>query len=143
MTWTVSLSCSRSRVRSPCWRTPMERFERQMRIAGWNQQRLQEACVAVCGRDWLGTFTVWALAALGIGDLIWLEPPCQASATLSTWFLADPCPFSGCTITAYPFQVEYWPELPWALGPRRLDVLACCNEDPGMRTVCRTFAHEH
>jgi len=121
----------------------MERFERQRRIAGWNQPRLEEACVAVCGRDWLGTFTVWALAALGIGDLIWLEPPCQASAALSTWFLADPCPFSGCTITAYPFQVEYGPELPWALGQRRIDVLACCTEDPGLRTVCRAFAHEH
>lgn len=120
-----------------------QRFDRQMLIAGWHQQRLQEACVAVCGRDWLGTFTVWALAALGIGEILWLGQPCQAAASLGNWFLADPCPFSDCAIYDYPLQVEYGPELAWAMGERRPDVLVCCAEDSLTTAVCKAFAQDH
>ncbi len=121
----------------------MERFDRQRRIAHWDQQRLQNACVAVCGRDWLGTFTVWALASMGIGEILWWGLPSPTSTSLGNWFLADPCPLSGCTIADYPLQVEYGPELAWALGERRPDVLVCGAADALTRMACKTFAHTH
>lgn len=121
----------------------MERFERQRRIPRWDQRRLEDACVAVCGRDWLGTFTVWALASLGIGNIVWLGQPSQAAAALGNWFLATPCPFSGCAISDYPLQVEYGSELAWALGEHRTDALVCCSEDAWTTAVCGAFAQAH
>ena len=121
----------------------MERFDRQRRIPGWNQQRLQAGCVAVCGRDWLGTFTVWALASMGVGEILWLGEPCQTTTTLAHWFLADPCPFSGCEIFDYPLHIEYGSELDWAIGQHKVDVLVSCTEDPFTVTACSTFAQAH
>jgi molybdopterin/thiamine biosynthesis adenylyltransferase len=118
----------------------MERFDRQIRIPNWDQRRLQEACVVVCGRDWLGTFTVWALASLGIGKIVWLGRPSPTTEALASWFLANPCPF-GCAIYDYPFEVEYGPELIWAMG-QRVDVLACCTEDPFAQAIGNAFARD-
>ena len=101
----------------------MDRYDRQMRILEWDQRRFDEACVVVYGRDYLGCFTVWALAALGVGEIVWIGRPRNTTAALANWFLAEPCPFSGCTISDYPFQIEYGHELVWALGQRRAQVL--------------------
>ena len=108
----------------------MDRFERQRRIPGWNQDRLQEACVAVCGRDWLGTLTTWALASIGVGEIEWVGAPHPSTEPMAQWFLAQPCPFHGSTIIDYPFDVEYGQELGWALDGKPPQVLLWCAERP-------------
>src|SRR5262245_52106555 len=94
----------------------MERFDRQTRIPGWNQARLARSCVAVCGRDWLGTYVSWALASLGIGTILWLGRPRPESEPLAGFLLADGSPWDGSTIEDYPLDVEYGPELDWVLA---------------------------
>ena len=85
----------------------MERFDRQVRIPRWNQGRIGQSVVAVCGRDWLGAFTVWGLASLGVGEILWIGRPQTATDRMARWFLAQPCPFDGCAIYDYPFDIEY------------------------------------
>ena len=57
----------------------MDRFDRQRRIAGWDQARIERARVLVCGRGWVGTFTVWGLASLGVGEILWVGRPDNGS----------------------------------------------------------------
>ena len=91
----------------------MSFFDRQIRIAGWNQERLARACVAVYGRDWLGAFVVWALASLGVGNVLWFGRPSRAAGALARWLLARPAPFPDCRLSDYPFGLEYGVELNW------------------------------
>jgi molybdopterin/thiamine biosynthesis adenylyltransferase len=120
----------------------MTRFDRQARIPGWNQDRLGRACVAVCGRDWLGALVVWGLASMGLGSILWLGRPRRETAGLANLLLAHPGPWDGCTITDYPFDVEYGPELAWALDGSPVDMLVACVEDPDEQAQCQRFAHE-
>ncbi len=55
--------------------TTLGPFERQRPIPGWRQEQLGRARVAVLGRDWLGTFVVWALRSMGIGEISWIGRP--------------------------------------------------------------------
>lgn len=93
----------------------MIRFDRQLLIPGWDQARLEDARVVVCGHDWSATFTVWALASMGIGEIVWIGRPQGSAAALAAWFLAEPSPFSGVKVSHYPLEVEYGPELEWAM----------------------------
>ena len=54
---------------------PDERFDRQMRIPGWNQEALAQARVGVVGDDpWLTGIFITAAAALGINRLTAVAP---------------------------------------------------------------------
>lgn len=119
-----------------------DRFDRQLRIAGWDQTRLTGGCVAVYGRDWAGAFTVLALRSLGVGKIAWLGRPCPATETLARWMLDDSCPPDGCAVDEYPSEVEYGPELSWAIGERRVDAFVCCAEDVAAHHASQAFARE-
>src|SRR5438046_1457065 len=108
--------------------TILERFDRQARIRGWDQERLRLARVAVHGRDWLGAFVVWALASLGIGTVVWVGRPRARTEGLARLLLASPGPWGEGTILEYPFEIEYGPELDWTLAGRSPDVLVLGTE---------------
>jgi len=120
----------------------MDRFDRQRRIAGWNQERLEQSTVLVCGRGWLGAFTVWGLASMGIGRILWVGKPVEATDPLANWFLAEPSPFAGTAIHDYPLDVEYGSELTWIEAGTRLDVVLACPEDRVAHGLCWRFAAE-
>lgn len=47
----------------------MDRYDRQERIEGWDQEKLKEAKVAIIGDDKLAQYTALPLAALGVGEI--------------------------------------------------------------------------
>jgi tRNA A37 threonylcarbamoyladenosine dehydratase len=120
----------------------MNRFDRQTRIDGWNQDQLAQACVAVYGRGWLGTFTVWSLASLGIGRILWLGEPVASTQRMADHFLAAPSPFLDVAITEYPFRVEYGDELAWAMGGQSPMVFVGCAEEEYEQHECQVFAKQ-
>jgi tRNA A37 threonylcarbamoyladenosine dehydratase len=107
----------------------MSRFGRQMAIPGWDQARVSGACVAVYGRGWPGVFSVWALACMGVGNIVWVGSPSPDTDLFARWLLADPCPFQSCRIWDYPFDSELGPELEWALSGPVPAAVICCVED--------------
>jgi len=118
----------------------MDRFDRQCRIPGWEQESLQEGKVAVVGRDWLGTFTVLALACMGVGEVLWIGDPVPSTEPMAGCLLGSPSPFTGCAVLEYPFRVEWGSELRWPFAGKTADIMVCCTEDPLIQSVCRTFA---
>lgn len=118
----------------------MSRFDRQERIAGWDQGRLAEACVAVCGRGWVGTFTSWALASMGLGHIAWLGAPQRATQPLAETFLAAASPSDPVTISEYPFQAEYVAELEWALDGLAPRLFVYAGADAAEQAACAAFA---
>jgi molybdopterin/thiamine biosynthesis adenylyltransferase len=116
------------------------RFQRQQLIAGWDQERLKESCVAVYERDWLGAFVVWALASMGVGTILWLGRKRRSTEALANWLLADPCPCGVSKIFDYPFDAEYGPELFWTISEPPVDLLVVCTEDAVAAATCREFA---
>ena len=93
-------------------------FDRQRRIPGWRQEQLRRARVAVLGRDWLGTFVVWAFRSMGIGEITWIGRPRPETEGAARFLMERPESGAGGTIIEEPFDVEYGPELAWALaGP--------------------------
>jgi molybdopterin/thiamine biosynthesis adenylyltransferase len=119
----------------------MNRYDRQQRIAGWDQERLEGAEVLVVGRGWLGTFTAWALASMGVGTVLWVGRPARPAHRLARWFLSG-TPFPGCSLYEYPFRVEYKHDLAWVIGSTHVGALVCCSEDPDERAVCRLAAED-
>jgi len=120
----------------------MFRFERQLRIENWDQKKLREAHITVCGRDWLGIFTVWALASLGIGEIVWVGRSQESTDSLARWFLADPSPFTGCAIYDYPFDIEYGSELAWIVENSFLNAILCCSESVAEQNFCFELAEK-
>jgi molybdopterin/thiamine biosynthesis adenylyltransferase len=120
----------------------MNRFDRQERIAGWDQERIGRACVLIAGRDWLGAFAAWALSSLGVGTVLWVGRPCRATDSLASWLLADPCPMDGCQIYDYPMAVEYGMELDWVVSGSSIQAFLSCAEDPAEQALCRAFAQD-
>src|SRR5262249_25484041 len=92
---------------------------------------------------WVGAFTTWALASLGVGTVLWLGRPCRRTQGLAGWLLADPPPFPDCAIHDYPFDVEYGPELEAGLGPRPAALLLGCAEDARAQAACGGYARRH
>jgi molybdopterin/thiamine biosynthesis adenylyltransferase len=107
----------------------LDPFDRQRRIPGWRQEQLQQARVGVLGRDWLGALVVWALRSLGIGETTWIGRPRPETEELAWFLMRMPGSGSGGTILDEPFDVEYGPELAWALGGIAPDILVCTTED--------------
>jgi molybdopterin/thiamine biosynthesis adenylyltransferase len=103
-------------------------FDRQRRISGWRQERFQKARVAVVGRGWLGTFLVWELNSLGVGQISWIGQPRPETEGLARFLLRRTVPGNGGTILDDPFDVEYGPELAWAMGGISPDILVCTTE---------------
>ncbi len=120
----------------------MDRYDRNRQIPNWDQARLTNARVLVVGRDWAGTFAVWALASMGVGEILWLGTPPEPPCYLANWFLADPCPFGGCHIWDYPFDLEYGSELGWVIANGTPDAVAHCAEGP-MHPALARFAEKH
>jgi hypothetical protein len=119
----------------------MNRYDRQERISGWDQQRLGQAAVLVDGRGRLGSFTVWALASMGVGTVCWLGRPRQEAAALAGWILATPSPYDGCTVREYPFAAEYEADLDWVLGEAApVRAVVGCADDPVEQALCREVA---
>jgi molybdopterin/thiamine biosynthesis adenylyltransferase len=108
--------------------TVLNTFDRQCRIPGWRQERLVKSRVVVNGRGWLGAFVVWALDAMGIGEITWIGRPRPATDGAAQFLLGRPDAGSGSTILADPFDIEYGPELPWALEGVSPDILVSTTE---------------
>jgi molybdopterin/thiamine biosynthesis adenylyltransferase len=106
----------------------MDRFDRQHRIPAWDQERLRAASVMVCGRGWLGTFTVWGLASMGVGEILWVGEPEPATEPVARWFLASPSPFPGCAIHDYAMNVEFGGELDWIVAGRGVGAVLACSD---------------
>jgi len=117
----------------------MVRFDRQLLIPGWDQARLRGARVAVCGADWSATFTVWALASMGIGEIVWIGRAEGPRAMLADWFLTEPSPFPGVKVSNYPLEVEYGPELEWAVDGGAAAIVAA-HAGPGAFAAARALA---
>src|SRR4051794_37087721 len=106
--------------------------DRQQRIAGWNQGGLRGARVAVIGRDHAGAFLTWALASLGIGEILWVGRPRPATEPLARFVLASPPPWGDRDTVVYdfPFDTEYGPEIEWALARPLPRLVAVTTEHP-------------
>jgi tRNA A37 threonylcarbamoyladenosine dehydratase len=126
-------------ARSCRGRRAVSRFARQVAIPGWDQARVSSAAVAVVGRGWPGAFLVWALGCMGVGDIIWVGAPSQDADLFGRWLLAVPCPFQGCRIWDYPFDVDRGPEWEWALNGAPLNAVVCCEENRTAQAKCRAF----
>jgi len=101
--------------------------------------RLRGARVAVCGADWSATFTVWALASMGIGEIVWIGRAEGPRAMLADWFLTEPSPFPGVKVSNYPLEVEYGPELEWAVDGGAAAIVAA-HAGPGAFAAARALA---
>jgi molybdopterin/thiamine biosynthesis adenylyltransferase len=123
----------------------MSLYDRQERIVGWEQERLQHATVVVVGQGWLGTFLVWALGSLGVGNILWVGRPRRSPGAcphrLGAWFLGTPSPFPQTRIHLYPCAIEYETSLNWVLG-EQVHTLACCTEHPDERILCQRIARD-
>jgi molybdopterin/thiamine biosynthesis adenylyltransferase len=117
----------------------MSRFDRQERIAGWDQARLAEACVAVCGRGWVGAFTTWALASMGLGHVAWLGAPERATQPLAETLLTCASPADPVTISEHPCQVDYVAEVEWALHGLTPRLLVHAGTDATEQAACAAF----
>jgi molybdopterin/thiamine biosynthesis adenylyltransferase len=106
--------------------------DRQERIAGWNQQSIRAARVAVIGRDHLGCFLTWALGSLGVGEVLWVGRPCPRTEPMARFLLASPPPWGqgDASVYDFPFDPEYGPELDWALASPLPQLLAVVTEHP-------------
>ncbi|HDD40142.1 MAG TPA: ThiF family adenylyltransferase, partial [Nitrososphaeria archaeon] len=51
----------------------MERYDRQLRVAGWNQEKLMKATVVVVGVGAIGCEVAKNLALMGVGRLILVD----------------------------------------------------------------------
>ncbi|MFI9249954.1 HesA/MoeB/ThiF family protein [Streptomyces sp. NPDC053069] len=61
----------------------MGRFDRHALISGWDQQRLAESTVVVCGVGALGSQCAQALALAGVGRLVLCDPDAVSESNLS------------------------------------------------------------
>lgn len=117
----------------------MSRFGRQELIPEWDQARLADAHVAVCGRAWLGAYLVWALCLMGVGHITWLGRPRRHTRRLAEWLLAQPPRFEESTITAFPSDPVTELNLSWTLNTCRTahGVFIDCTDDSRIASVCR------
>jgi len=118
----------------------MNRFDRQQRIAGWDQSRLREAAVAVSGRGPLATFLVWALASLGIGRVLWFGTPRRSPDPLADWLTAQPTPPDGTAVDAFPRDPEYLETVEWSCGEHPPAAFVECGAPAAARELCREYA---
>ncbi|MHA1743270.1 MAG: HesA/MoeB/ThiF family protein, partial [Candidatus Heimdallarchaeota archaeon] len=51
----------------------MSRYDRQLRIDGWNQEKLRDATVLIAGVGALGSFIATNLTLSGVGKLILVD----------------------------------------------------------------------
>jgi molybdopterin/thiamine biosynthesis adenylyltransferase len=116
------------------------RFDRQRVIPGWRQDRLERASIAVYGRGWVGTFLVWGLASLGVGTIRWVGRPESDTQLVASALLARRRFGKGVSIQEYPFDVEYGPELGWALAGIQPDVMIACRESAAGFADCHDYA---
>jgi molybdopterin/thiamine biosynthesis adenylyltransferase len=110
-------------------------YSRQSQIAGWNQQRLATAVVAVVGGDYAGVFAVVALLLLGVREVRWIGRRPPEVAALADVLLPQ-ADSRTLRMLPHPEDVEYAEELDWLLGPS-VDVLLVCAEDRGAHIACR------
>src|SRR3989338_4805334 len=62
------MSTKKTEAQEP--RVGINRYHRQELIAGWKQQKIQQATAAVVGSDLLAQFTAAALVSVGFGSVI-------------------------------------------------------------------------
>ncbi|TNV79743.1 hypothetical protein FGO68_gene16044 [Halteria grandinella] len=62
---------------------PQDPFDRQKRILGWNQSKLQSEVCLLLGAGGLGTSVAMGLARLGVGKLILLDKDCVEVSNLN------------------------------------------------------------
>jgi ThiF family len=72
---------------------------------------------------------VWGLRSLGIGEISWIGRARPETENAAQFLMARPCPYDGGSILEEPFDVEYGPELPWALAGRPPDLFVSTTED--------------
>ncbi len=105
-------------------------FDRQERIAHWNQQSLREARITVVGRDFAGAFLTSGLGSLGVGEILWVGRPRRETELLAQFLLADPPPWGEGKVYEFPFDVENGSELDWSVGEQLPQLLAIVTENP-------------
>jgi molybdopterin/thiamine biosynthesis adenylyltransferase len=105
-------------------------YDRQERIAHWNQQNLREARVAVVGRDFLGASLTWGLGSLGVGEILWVGRRRPETEALARFLLSDPPPWGEAKVYDLPFDVEYGSELDWSVGEPLPQLVAIVTENP-------------
>jgi molybdopterin/thiamine biosynthesis adenylyltransferase len=118
----------------------VQRTDRQTAIAGWNQEALERACVAVYGRGWNGVWTVLGLSSMGIGTIIWMGSAAGAAWRVCEWIrthLRSP----STKIRHYPLAVEYGAELDWVCGGSTIDVMVIATDEPSPADCCWAYAN--
>ncbi|MHA1127250.1 MAG: HesA/MoeB/ThiF family protein, partial [Candidatus Heimdallarchaeota archaeon] len=65
----------------------MSRYDRQMRIDGWDQEKLADATVLIAGVGALGSFIGANLALSGVGRLILVDMDTIETSNLNRQFL--------------------------------------------------------
>ncbi len=131
----------------------MNRYERQMRIPGWEQTRLAEAHVVLVGAGLLAGFIGWALAALGVGRITILDDhrlnetspifpglqraPGHAAAANLAYTLQTLNP----TLTAHGLTFHLWyAEQLQTLPPA--DCLIEATDDLQAKEICLTYGQQ-
>lgn len=96
----------------------MDFFSRQQLIQEWKQGPLSQGRVLVAGRGWEGCATVWALTGLGVGEILWLGPPEQATERFARFLVDNLSPGLGVEISEYSFAPIHSSDLTWVLLER-------------------------
>ncbi len=123
----------------------MSRFDRQEMIAGWDQQKLSGSCIAIVGRGWTGTFSVWACCSMGIGTVLWIGKPQQKTQRFADWFLSDECPFESSLIEL-PFDPHFDAGLEWGAAQAGYFPSVCIDtseDDSFLPALERVFGQQH
>jgi len=105
----------------------MSYFSRQEMIAGWRQDTLGAARVLVYGRNWKGTFLVWALGSLGAQDVAWLGPAVPYTDAFVDFLAIEHAPGLGGAFFCYPFEPQGPAELDWILMEPRLSLIVAAG----------------
>ncbi|MBW2993101.1 hypothetical protein KY317_00835, partial [Candidatus Woesearchaeota archaeon] len=63
----------------------VNRYDRQERISGWNQEKLEKAKVVVVGNDIMANYCAITLAAFGFGSIELYGPGFVTKDTLSNF----------------------------------------------------------
>ena len=114
--------------------------ERQTRISGWRQDKLEGATVVVTGSGWSAAFVASGLALIGVKRVIWLGRAEEPVKLLRQWLAARQG--GAQVIEVHDRSVEYAAELPCIVGAVAPVAVVACNADNVVAKAALAAAHE-
>jgi molybdopterin-synthase adenylyltransferase len=109
----------------------MSTLARQRIITGWQQDAIGQAKALVYGRDWAGSFLVWALSSLGVLELEWLGAAVPHTDAFAEFLVNDHAPSQGVSLSVYPYEPECPDDFEWILAGQSLSIIFSCSDGVG------------